>query len=282
MRNDFAVLILTHGRANNVLTYHTLRKQGYTGKIYLVIDNEDDQEELYYTNFGSENVIKFDKMAWAEKTDTMDITGDRRAVVFARNACWTIAKEIGLKYFLVLDDDYNCFMYRQEVDKKLIGINVKSFDDLCDIFLDFLDESGALTVCMAQGGDYIGGVESGFWEKKITRKAMNVWFCRTDRPFEFYGRINEDTTAYAINGMRGNLMFTVAAVCVLQLTTQANAGGLTDIYLNLGTYVKSFYSVMMCPSCVKVGVMGVSDLRIHHSVSWDNCTPQILSDRHKK
>ena len=31
---------------------------------------------------------------------------------------------------------------------------------------------------------------------------------------------------------------------LLQKETQSNSGGLTDIYLELGTYVKSFYSVI--------------------------------------
>ena len=47
MKNKFAVFILTHGRANNVITYATLKKQGYTGKIYLMIDDEDKQAEEY-------------------------------------------------------------------------------------------------------------------------------------------------------------------------------------------------------------------------------------------
>ena len=37
---DFAVFILTHGRADNVKTYKTLKRFGYTGKIYIIIDNE--------------------------------------------------------------------------------------------------------------------------------------------------------------------------------------------------------------------------------------------------
>lgn len=50
MRDDFCVFILTHGRANNVITMDTLKKCGYTGKCYIVIDNEDDQEAEYKKN----------------------------------------------------------------------------------------------------------------------------------------------------------------------------------------------------------------------------------------
>ena len=64
--------------------------------------------------------------------------------------------------------------------------------------------------------------------------------------------------------------------------TQANAGGLTDIYLDNGTYVKSFYSVMFCPSAVKVSMMGDTQMRIHHKVYWNYCVPKIINEKYKK
>lgn len=59
MDRNFAVFILSHGRAGKVYTFDTLRKQGYTGKIYIIIDNEDEQESEYKKRF--KNVIVFDK-----------------------------------------------------------------------------------------------------------------------------------------------------------------------------------------------------------------------------
>ena len=52
--NSFAVFILTHGRANNVITYATLRKQGYTGQIYLMVDDEDKQIDDYKKLYGKQ------------------------------------------------------------------------------------------------------------------------------------------------------------------------------------------------------------------------------------
>ena len=49
--NDFVVFILTHGRADRVITYNALRKSGYTGRIVLVIDNEDTQAREYISVF---------------------------------------------------------------------------------------------------------------------------------------------------------------------------------------------------------------------------------------
>jgi hypothetical protein len=66
---DFAVFILTHGRPDNVKTLSTLKKCGYTGKIYFIVDNEDKTIEQYQKNYGIENVKIFDKKAMADSID---------------------------------------------------------------------------------------------------------------------------------------------------------------------------------------------------------------------
>ena len=45
---------------------------------------------------------------------------------------------------------------------------------------------------------------------------------------------------YVTLGSRGEKIFSVTDASLIQKETQANAGGLTDIYLDVGTYVKSF------------------------------------------
>jgi hypothetical protein len=67
----FATFILTHGRADNVLSYRALKKGGYTGQIYLLVDDEDKQLQKYLDNYGDE-VIVFDKKKVAESVDACD------------------------------------------------------------------------------------------------------------------------------------------------------------------------------------------------------------------
>ena len=67
-----------------------------------------------------------------------------------------------------------------------------------------------------------------------------------------------------------------------QKDTQSNAGGMTDVYIDGGTYVKSFYSVIVSPSCVKISQMGVSSKRLHHLISWNNAVPCIINEKYKK
>ena len=149
--------------------------------------------------------------------------------------------------------------------------------------LDFFKAIPAQSVAMAQNGDFIGGAQGSFAKRlKLGRKCMNTFICSTDRPFQFVGRINEDVNTYTSVAGRGLLLLTVPNVAIIQVQTQAGSGGMTDIYLANGTYIKSFYSVIFSPSCVTVYPMGPISPRLHHRVSWNNAVPKILSESTKK
>lgn len=280
MGNDYAVFIVSYGRPDNIATLNALRKGNYNGDTYIIIDNEDESADEYKRRYG-DMVIQFDKSDAAKWTDTADAAEDHRGVVYARNECFNIAKRLGLAHFVVLDDDYGYFIFRF-----LNGAQFKSkyCDDLNRLFEDcfeFLDVSGALVVALAQGGDLIGGANR-FFHKGLSRKAMNVWFLKTDRPFRFVGRVNEDTNTYVMLGNRGKLFFTVTNTQITQAQTQKNAEGMTNLYLDYGTYVKSFYSVIVAPQAVKVAEMGTHHRRMHHRIDWNKCVPKIISDRYRK
>lgn len=279
--DDFAVFILTHGRPDTIHTLDTLKRGNYTGKWYLVIDNEDKQAERYYEKYGKERVIMFDKLAVSKTFDTADLSQERRAIVYARNACFQIAKDLNLKYFVEFDDDYTSIGIRYPKDGKLSQLSCENLDEIFELMVDFLLETDALTVCMSQGGDHMGGL-TGRWKKSILRKAMNSFFCRADRPFQFLGRVNEDVNTYTLLGSQGQLMMTITDLMLNQMQTQSNSGGMTDLYLDGGTYLKSFYTVLYMPSAVTVQPMGTSHKRLHHKVNWKHCVPLILDERCKK
>lgn len=275
----FCAFVLSHGRADNVITIDTLKRQGYTGDIVVVIDDEDDQRGAYEKNF--ENVEVFCKSDIARTFDEMCINPDRRTVVYARNACFDIAKQLGYTHFVELDDDYQDFQYRQVARGRLITESFRDLDSVFDVMCDWLDECGAMSVAFAQGGDFIGGKNSANFRHRCLRKAMNSFFCRTDRPFKFLGRINEDVNTYTLLGSRGGLFLTVCDAMLVQKQTQKQAGGMSDTYLDDGTYVKSFTTVMAMPSAVRVSMMG-KHKRVHHKIMWNNCVPKILSESWKK
>jgi hypothetical protein len=274
MENNFAVFILTHGRPDNVKTYTTLKKCGYTGPIYFIVDNEDKHINKYQKNYGIDNVKIFDKKLMADEIDEGNNFDNRKVIIHARNASFKIAQEIGIKYFVQMDDDYYYFGYRYETGAKII----KNLDKVFNIMLDFYKSVDIKSIAFSQGGDHIGGF-SGI---KLKRKCMNSFFCSTDRPFQFIGSINEDVNTYTTLGSRGDVFFTFTNIQLDQKDTQSNNGGMTDEYALTGTYVKSFHSVMMQPSSVKASMMNSNNKRIHHSIKWVNTTPMILSNQYKK
>lgn len=202
MRDDFCALILTHGRPDNIQTLAALKRFGYTGAVYLVVDDEDAALPAYRAKFG-DMVVAFSKA---------------------------------------------------EIEPSI---------DLCD------------------------GSES---KKAISakRKAMNVFVCDTGRPFRYVARMNDDVTTYVNLQRRGLPFLTFLAAQVNQAETQSRAGGLTEMYEQFGTYVKSFYSVMFDPSCVRVAslgdprVGGAGYKRLHHLIDWNAAAPCIIEERYRK
>ena len=279
-----AVFILSHGRADNVITYQTLRKQGYTGKIFIIVDDEDKTLNQYKEKYKNE-VIVFNKSDYKHKFDIMDNFNGNKVIVYARNACYDIARKLDLDYFFEYEDDYTQFQYRFVDKDSLRGIQIKNLDGILNAMIKCLDQTKANTIAFAQGGDFIGGVGS-FKGNTFKRKAMNSFVFKVNKdPLDdtiFIGRMNDDVNTYLTQGKIGKLFFQISNISLVQLATQSNTGGNTDAYKSFGTYVKSFYSVMTAPNCCKIDLMGRTDKRLHHRINWNNAVPKILDEKYKK
>lgn len=284
MNNKFAAFILSHGRADNVYTYQTIRKAGYSGRIIIIIDNQDKQIEEYKKKY-KEQVYVFNKEKIAKTTDNGDNFNNLRTTTHVRNAIFGAAKELGIDSFVMLDDDYTDFRYKfSSAGKYGDWIIKKNLGNIFNATIDFLNEADSL-LCIAysQGGDFIGGAEgTGAKAIKVKRKVMNSFFCLTSRPFKFLSRLNEDVNTYITIGARGGLFLTTNQFALQQKETQTNSGGMSDAYLDSGTFVKSFYTVMYAPSCSIVSPMGAVNPRLHHKITWRHAVPKILEENLKK
>jgi len=284
-RDDFCVFVLSHNRPDRVPTLGTLARAGYTGKAYIVVDDEDENVPEYQARYG-DSVIVFSRQEAAKITDGGDNVSTR-GVVYARNMCWTLAKQVGCRYFMVLDDDYSAFFIRYGAEGEYMSRRIRTtMNQVIEALLEFFIASGAYSIAMSQGGDWVGGAYEKTYHRKLTlsRKVMNSFICDAEKPFKFYGRINEDVNAYVLEGLRGKLFFTVLQTQLVQKQTQANSGGLTELYLDVGTYQKSFYSVMYAPASVKISTLADSRSphpRIHHVVDWNRTAPLILREEHR-
>lgn len=281
--HTFAIFILTHGRPNNVLTYRSLAACNYTGRLFFVVDNQDKTIDEYREKYGADRVVVFDKEAEAAKCDSGNNFGVRKTILMARNACFQIAESLGIKHFLQLDDDYEYFLYKALHEGRAYERRIKNLNSIIAKVLAFYDSSGATAIAFAQNGDFIGGIENDSGAYRFERrKCMNSFFCSTERPFNFLGIMNEDVSAYTSLGSRGRLFLTIPNVSIKQPTTQSQAGGVTETYKLMGTYCKSFLSVMMMPSSVRVAMMQSRNPRLHHSINWGATVPKIVDESHRR
>ncbi|MFA5397903.1 MAG: hypothetical protein WC346_17970 [Methanogenium sp.] len=280
--NNFCIFILSHGRPDKIHTLRTFERQKYTGRYYILIDNDDKTKDEYVRLYG-DKIIIFDKKKVT--VDRADNFNNMNLVVFARNYCFELAKKLKIKYFMEFDDDYTDFGLRFNVKGEFKHIRLyNTLDDLFEKLLKFYKNTKSITsLSFAQNGDFIGGQNSAMGVNILMRrKAMNTQICSNERPFTFLGGVNEDVNAYVRWGSEGKLFFTISCVSIGQVQTQSSSGGLTEIYKDQGTYVKSFYSVIYCPSCVRIIRMGAVEKRIHHKILWKKAVPCILREEHKK
>ncbi|MFY7937170.1 MAG: hypothetical protein ACOVOQ_07330 [Flavobacterium sp.] len=282
MENNFCIIIISNGRPNDIITLKTLKKAGCNLPIYILIDNQDKTQNEYLDKY-KEMVHIFDKDKYGKMVDNYDNFNNYRSTTHARNACFDLSKELGYEYFLVLDDDYTEFKMR--INHNLEHPNgkyliIKNIDNVFLKTLEYYKNSNFTSICYSQGGDWFGG-ETNF-NKKPKRKAMNSWFCSINRPFKFISRLNEDVNTYMALGHQGYVFMTIPFIQLDQKQTQKTKGGMTDAYLLGGTYVKSFYTILNRPDCTEINLMGRTDKRLHHLISWKNAVPVIIDEKYKK
>lgn len=282
MENNFCIFIISHGRPNDILTLKTLLKAGCQLPIFIVIDNEDKKAQEYRTKYGNK-VYVFDKKHYAFLVDQYDNFDNRRTTTHARNFCFDLCKELGFEYFLVLDDDYTEFKMR--INSKLEHptgryLIIKNIDNVFLKTLEYYKSTNFTSICYSQGGDWFGGEKN--FNKKPKRKAMNSFFCSVNRRFWFVSRLNEDVNTYMALGKTTGIFMTIPFIQLDQQPTQKTKGGMTEAYIDGGTYVKSFYTILNRPDCTEINLMGRTNKRMHHLINWKAATPLIINEKYKK
>lgn len=149
---NFAIFINTHGRVNNQKTYETLRRCGYTGKIYLVIDNEDNSDYSSYGHF------VFDKQSYMKLTDSGTNHPRKNVQLYARNACEDFAKQLKLDSFVMCDDDISQFRFRIVESEKLKSYNItKNFDKIIEAYNEYLLDANISAISTGMPQMYFSG-----------------------------------------------------------------------------------------------------------------------------
>lgn len=281
MRNDFAVFITTHGRADNQITLNTLKELNYTGDWYLVVDDLDAQKDLYIERYGSNRVLVFSKQQYVEKTDVCQLEPSYKAVVFARNAVEDFARDMGYKYFMAVDDDVTKLRLRYEVNGSLKSAKLNGcIDDIFECIVQYIEESGVACVTFGFTNTYRGGVASVRKFTSRNRLCAELFIRNVAKPVKWRANFVEDLITSIDLGIRGDVCLQFVPIqlelCMSEGTQQ---GGMSEAYNETGRF--KFYSMpaMVYPNCVSVAFDGLkwkTRTRAEYSV------PKIVSSRYRK
>ena len=281
MSKKFAVFILTHGRPHNQLTVKSLHDVGYTGDLYLVVDDQDESVNEYIAVWGAERVIVFDKDYFIRHTDTGLHTPVPKFAVFARNAIEHIAKEMGYKTFLMLDDDLTKIRVRLPEGDSLKSYQINGqFDAIIETSVDYVVNCDI--ACMGLGfcNLYIGGVENFNKENPRQRLCAEAFIRNTAHPISWRLNMVEDLITSIDAAMSGEVWFQFLPIqCEIKMSEGEVDGGNSDVYRQLGMYRISFMPVIAYPSsnAVRRGKKSWAS-----TTSPDKCIPKIISSRYRK
>lgn len=280
MSKRFAVFILTHGRPYNQLTVDALRKVGYTGEWYLVVDDQDDAIDDYIREWGEDRVIGFYKDYFIKNTDTGLHTPVPKFAVFARNAIEHIAKEMGYKTFMMLDDDITKFRIRLPEGNSLKSYQINGqFDVIIDHAVDFVLSCDIACLGLGFCNLYIGGVDNFNRENPRQRLCAEAFIRNTSFTVNWRLNMVEDMITSIDAAQRGTVWFQFLPIqCEIKMSEGAVDGGNSDVYRQLGMYRISFMPVIAYPSAnaVRYGKNWAS------TTSPDKCIPKIISSRYRK
>lgn len=277
--NNIGAIILSYGRVKELPTLNALRKSGYDGKLYILIDNKDKQIDWYRDRYG-DKVRFFSKEMIRQSIDVGDNDTNNNAAILARWAALGLARDEGLEYAMIMDDDIINFVIsltdnNEYVHKTFVITNINRW---IVEETKWLRKLNAKAVGFDTCGQLIGGMKAGeirqFWRRRIAQ----AYLIDCLKEIDFRGRSQEDLTACVLEAMRGGLLVSIGAARITTKAVESMAGGMTNAYKDMGQAAKNLYPVLYCPSAMKCfliknAAMGV---RTHVKVVHEKAYPKLI------
>lgn len=269
------VFIPSYHRPNNIKTAKYLYKIGWDmTKVTVFLDSETDDIEEYQETARQMgfNIHVFDMQEARERYDYVHrASASRRSVGQARNTFQDYAIERGIDFYVVLDDDTNCFYTFMKRCK------LKDVDLVRRVFVameDIMRRRKIGVMGLSQSGDFIGGYKPRLW----LRKVMNTTFYLM--PYIYRGErgVQDDDTSL-FTGIHNEGLFTGTlnhAVVLSQVDSATQKGGLTDLYNECKLLNKSLVTVIQFPSAIVAEHQPLNGGRLHHRIDYKYLAPRII------
>ena len=276
MQKMIDIFIPSYHRPMNVKTAKYFVGIGYDPKkIHVFIDSETDdkteyQEEMF--NLGV-NLHIFDMDEARKRYDYVHRASlSRRSAGQARNMFQDFAKDNGIDFYMVQDDDTQNYQNRPFC----LYLGMANIDLINTIFLmieDFMRRKKIGLFALSQTGDIYGASN-----KIFRKKVMNTTFYLM--PYIYRGErgVQDDDTSL-FTGVMNEGLFTgsMHSGLVLQQTQSATAaGGLTDLYNECKLLNKSLVTPIQFPSAIHAERQEKNGARLHHHIKAKYIFPMIL------
>lgn len=282
----FAVFILSHNRADRVETYDTLRNSGYTGKIYVVVDDEDPQLARYMERFDNKldvGLINFGKEPMIEIADTVYPEKKRSSALYARNFIESFAPMLGYDVFAMMDDDITSFRFRWVEDGSVKSQIVSTqMDKVFEYYAQYMLDADIATTSFPFSMFYISGT-SGL-DKKITesRHTYQIHIRNAKFPVDWVSVINQDTITQLQTMQVGYIWWSIPFLVFDAEPMNCKSGGLKSVYDSIKDFDMAFLAVMTNPSCCKVAYSSGPRSTMQIKENKHTSYPMIVSERYMK
>ena len=279
---NYAVFICTHGRPDKQHTLETLRRCGYTGKIVLVVDDEDDTlTELMLKTYGKAEIVEFRKQHYIDKSDTGTNENQRKCILYAKNFCEDMAKEDGLDAFIIADDDILNFRYRYVDGDKLKSQKItNNMDKVIESYIECMLNCDITATGFGFTQFYFSGSESFSNENmQKYRVPYNFVFRNVKHEVNWMSWFGEDIITSVYYGRLGQIWTAIPYVQQEIVALATADGGMKDIYDGNSTVRLAMQNVMYLPAELKAYLYKDKYMA---SIKRDNAFPKLISSSVKK
>lgn len=283
MREDFAIFICTHGRPNKQLTLDALQKCGYTGRLYLVLDDTDSSIQQYIDTFGADKLLVFDKQHYIDTNDVGSLPPNFKTILYAKNAVEDMAQALKLKSFIIADDDIYSFRLRLPKDEEhLSSFVITDINPVIEAYSDFMLESGFTAVGICGSIHFVAG-RKVFDNENIQkyRVPYNFVFRNSSYKMEWVSSFGEDIITAMEYNKRGHKLLDLP---YFQYDTippgrAIESGGMSDLYNSMSQFILCCYDYIYNPSSIK---LCVNRNRWNAQILKNHVYPKIVSQSYRK
>lgn len=278
--NDIDIFIPSYHRPHNIKTATFFISQGYDPKkIHVVIDNEAD-DKIEYEEECKMQGFQLHVFDMAEARMRYDYvhrpSKSRRSAGQARNMFYDIAKELGIDFYIVIDDDTNHYEFRP-FGKYNRMAKMKEIRNVFARVKEMMQKRHIGLFGLSQTGEMFENADT----KPIRNKVMNTTFVNTKYIYRGErGVQDDDTSQFVTIQNEGYFTGSIRNGIVLHQTLSATAtGGLTELYNECKLFNKALVCVIQFPSAITAERQVMNGGRLHHRIKSRYLIPKILKGK---